>query len=720
MTPADPAQGERVAATTSSYRYWAFISYSSKDEAWARWLQHAIETYHVPADVVGRPTPLGESAPKRLGRVLRDRTDFSAGSSLDDKIEKALRESRYLIVICSPRAVGSWWVDKEIETFVAMGRPDRVLAVIVDGKPGGAGGEECFPAALRGSEPLAADALLDGKRDAALKLIAGTLGVEFDDLVQRDLRRRISRLRKIVALAVLLMAGFAGLAMYAERQREGAVRARHQAENLLGHLLFNLRDKLAPLGRLDILQDVQEGVDRYYVELGSQKRDAGELRKEAVAHASKGNLLRARGDLVGALREYRESLAISGGLAASDSSATESRRDVFIGHNEVGNVLRMQGDLEGALREYREALGIGDRLAAANPGDADLQHDVSVSHESIGDVLQALGDLEGALSEYRTSLAIVERLRSSNPEHAGWQRGAAVAHELIGDVLQARGDLPGALVEYGEDLAISERLAAADIQNAEWKRDVSISHVRIGDVLQARGDPEGALRAYGEALAVSERLVATDPSNADWQRDVAVCHEKIGEVLQASRDLPGALREQREYLAISVRLATSDTSNAGLKRDVALGHNNVGEVLRAQGDVANALAEFRESLAMSQRLSDSGPDNTLWLRDVALSRRSVGSMLEASGDMAGAAREYRAGLAVSERLAASDTSNAVWQRDVALGCSSLAELSEATRSADAATWWRKAYERLADLKRRGVLQRADEQRLNRAKRKMAG
>ncbi len=50
----------------AEYRYWAFISYSSKDEAHAKWLNHAIETFGVPAKLVehNHKTPTGESAPR--------------------------------------------------------------------------------------------------------------------------------------------------------------------------------------------------------------------------------------------------------------------------------------------------------------------------------------------------------------------------------------------------------------------------------------------------------------------------------------------------------------------------------------------------------------------------------------------------------------------------------------------------------------------------------
>src|SRR5262249_19683139 len=129
-----------------------------------------------------------------------------------------------------PKAAASQWVDQEVRIFKSLGREDRVLCLIVDGEPNAAahpelGLQECFPEAVRfwvdsdrriteiPTEPIAADARKgkDGKRNAILKILAGILGVSFDDLKQRDQERR-ERQRQIQFAALLtLVAVFAVL-----------------------------------------------------------------------------------------------------------------------------------------------------------------------------------------------------------------------------------------------------------------------------------------------------------------------------------------------------------------------------------------------------------------------------------------------------------------------------------------------------------------------------
>ena len=232
-------------------KYWAFLSYSHTDRQWGDWLHKALETYRVPRRLIGKESRDGK-IPPRVFPVFRDREELPVSSDLSANIEEALGESRYLIVICSPRSAQSRWVGEEIKTYKRLGREDRILALIVDGEPNASDGkagfkpeEECFHEALRyrwsengeatpiRSEPIAADARedKDGRNNAKLKLLAGLLGVNYDDLKQRDNERRIRRLRVVVGAALLLVSGFAGLAAYAWSQKQTAQKAQVRAES---------------------------------------------------------------------------------------------------------------------------------------------------------------------------------------------------------------------------------------------------------------------------------------------------------------------------------------------------------------------------------------------------------------------------------------------------------------------------------------------------------
>ncbi|MGC0120028.1 TIR domain-containing protein [Pseudoalteromonas piscicida] len=245
-----------------SYRYHAFISYRHADNKeqgrqWATWLHHAIETYEVPKDLVGKKNGRGDTIPARIYPVFRDEQELPAHADLGSSIVNALTQTRLLIVLCSPRAVSSTYVADEIDYFKKLGGSDRIIAAMIDGEPNASWDkgkialgfnkdDECFPQPLqfeydkagnpteKRAEPIAADFRInnDGKPEQGfttpaayrehlkaytklskqgidkrvnfyqsqlhlmqLKIIAGILGVPLGDLTQRDKEYQLEQAR---------------------------------------------------------------------------------------------------------------------------------------------------------------------------------------------------------------------------------------------------------------------------------------------------------------------------------------------------------------------------------------------------------------------------------------------------------------------------------------------------------------------------------------------
>ena len=154
-------------------------------------------------------------APERLFPVFRDRHELSAGANLDDLVQAALRQSRFLIVIC-PQTPPSRGVRQEIEAFQALGHETASLC-IVDGEPGASDRpiqhSRMFLTTAphpQGRRPVGRlrttcrrrPPSRDGKT-GKLKIIAAMLGVTFDELRRREDQRRLQqRVRLTAALAL--------------------------------------------------------------------------------------------------------------------------------------------------------------------------------------------------------------------------------------------------------------------------------------------------------------------------------------------------------------------------------------------------------------------------------------------------------------------------------------------------------------------------------------
>lgn len=191
-------------------KYDAFISYrhTELDMEIAKKVHTGLETYHIPKSVQEK------TGKKKIQRVFRDQEELPIGSDLNDNISQALEGSEYLIVICSPLTPGSYWVCKEIETFISLHGREHILAVLIDGEP-----DESFPPMLLTDEegnpvePLAADVRGADRKERntkfkteILRLAAPVIGCTYDDLRQRHRERMIKRTVTIASIAASIVA----------------------------------------------------------------------------------------------------------------------------------------------------------------------------------------------------------------------------------------------------------------------------------------------------------------------------------------------------------------------------------------------------------------------------------------------------------------------------------------------------------------------------------
>ncbi|MBR4838080.1 MAG: TIR domain-containing protein [Bacteroidales bacterium] len=255
--------------TPTTKQYYSFISYKRDDQKWAEWLQEKLEHYKLPTNLNGR-----SDLPKEIRPVFRDKSELAAGV-LADEIQKALDNSKYLIVICSPHSAKSEWVNKEVQAFVESGRTDKIIPFIIEGTPNSGNDEtECFPKAIR--ELPAEDELLGvninemGRDAAAVKVVAQMFGLRFDDLWQRHEREKKRKRILMITAGVVAFLAMAGVAFWMYAQRQQTLKANwammeNRSKMVSEMIRFNAKDDLylARMLALEILpEDIANPIDK--------------------------------------------------------------------------------------------------------------------------------------------------------------------------------------------------------------------------------------------------------------------------------------------------------------------------------------------------------------------------------------------------------------------------------------------------------------------------
>ena len=214
----------------SSFQYDAFISYSRRDARFAAELEKKLENYRPPKGIRSHKL-----------NVFRDVQDLK-GNRLTEALQEAIQRSRHLIVLCSPDARRSKWVDKEIDAFVAHHGADAVIPVLVAGAPPDEAADEeynAFPEALITHllDALAVDyrwAENERSRDrriryreAFFQLLAFLFDTEKENLVQRQ-QARARRFAGLGIGAVLLIGSLVGWLNYDRNEKQKTVAVQSQ------------------------------------------------------------------------------------------------------------------------------------------------------------------------------------------------------------------------------------------------------------------------------------------------------------------------------------------------------------------------------------------------------------------------------------------------------------------------------------------------------------
>lgn len=200
-------EGTTPEAEKKERQYYAFISYRDreKDYEMVKWLKRKLTHYHL-SSTYRKEHP---EHPKEIKPIFEYKSEM-AGGYLWPEIQRALRNSRYLIVVCTPNTPGSDAVGNEIEYFRSLDKQDKIIPLVAEGEAFSTDSKkECFPEPLRNIEPKVRGISVNemGRDAAAIKVIAQMLGEDFDNLWQQDVReRRRKRIGIFLGMLLLVLA----------------------------------------------------------------------------------------------------------------------------------------------------------------------------------------------------------------------------------------------------------------------------------------------------------------------------------------------------------------------------------------------------------------------------------------------------------------------------------------------------------------------------------
>ena len=504
----------------ADYRYKAYISYSHRDEAWAKWIHRALESYRVPRKLVGSSVN-GDSVPSRIKPVFRDRADLSSASDLSSTVKQVLAESENLIVMCSPDAANSRWVGEEIREFARLGRQQRIFCVIVDGDPG-SDDRACFPRALEEAgllEPLAADVRnwADGKRVAKLKLVAGILCIRLDKLLQRDLQRRRKQrlfiaLGVVAALALIVMTVMSHISTQFEREK---------AEQMASFIV-ELGEKLQSDTDLETLATISAEAARHFQSLDANKLNAETGKKVALVIRQTARISQLQGRSAEALEGFIESRDFFARLRQRHPQNADLMFELGNAEYYIGNLYAEQGrhgQAEQAFQAYHYLTG---KLLESDPANPDWIMEMSYSHMNLAalDLNRGKGIDEITMAHVAEAIKLAETVMELKPGNEQVVSEYANSLAWAADAQSQVCNLESAMSLRERVVDIAQTSVQSDPDNSMHQELFAFSISGIASLQVQLGKLHLAERNFETVISLLERLSAADPSNVLYHQEV--------------------------------------------------------------------------------------------------------------------------------------------------------------------------------------------------------
>ena len=640
--------------SSRAVRYWAFISYSSRDAVYAKRLHGLIEAYGIPTPLCRTSRLHGADLPKQLKPVFRDREELPAAANLGTELEAALANSRHLIVLCSPASAQSPWVNREIRRFRELQPEGAVIAVrLAAGLPATADGSDTPPAVHEGPA-FVIDAGNDRfpSGDTALAIIARLCGIDFDVLKRFDLQRQTRRL-SLAGVGCLALAMFlAAATWYALQQRHAAMLEQRRNADLLRFTVETTYPLVASIGRTDVLEAVQRQVNAS-LDKGTSLTDALAAR-HAIHEAS---LEINRGETDSARRHCQRALSL---LRLPDGALPSHTPDVHIfvdAHRMLANCAITTGDYSKAIDAFhRQEAGLRVlsldplsrplaeheliSLAAAEAEAHAAQHDAPAARLALRQAAKLLdaakrfghanewsdmlteaerelsisqgaleylfGDLDTSETAYRTALAIAELQLTADRRNPTLLEGVASACEGIGVVLLAREQWAESIDALRRCQTFRAAAAAMDSGDSDRAFLAAISDNNLGEALFNGGEVAASLESFSAAKRVLEELCRRAPGNPLQERVLAVCEINCAGSLRTLGRHAEALTACDRAKQLCEHLLKAGTAPQELPIDMAKEAYQRGKLAAADGHVAEAKAHFAKARDLLKTMTKDG------------------------------------------------------------------------------------------------------------------
>lgn len=493
----------------------------------------------------------------------------------------------------------------------------------------------------------------------AISLIAAVIGISVF-AVQAEQARRSEMHQRSVSEE---------LRREAEKQRSGAVtardmavEARRDAEELVAYMTFDLRDKLEPLGRLDLLGDVLQQLKLYHEARISRelehdaKVSREDLRRRGVFYNTYARWAFETGRTDDAVAANGKAFSIAEQLVQEDSTNRQWARDLAFSWKERGLLSAGTGDIREAITLFQGSLTLYEALGRTSPADKSLKRELAETQRSLAVTLGMQMLFEDAQLHAEEALSIARGLDGDDATDTADASLLADCLHTIGSLASVQENLKEAAAIFDELLDTAKRLLAHDPTNTQWQSQLAVAHQQVGLLAARRFEWEIAGANLTRSFEILTDLVGQDSTNTVWKATLAAVQSELSNA-RTHMGMPSDTHASSTPVTSTLLLAVNDPVNAIKRAMHAIQVSASAGKAFASGDLEKAAVQFQECHDLLEALDKENPGHAIWQAVLGESKKSLGDIANASGDSEAAKTHFSAAIAILKPLSLQDSAN---------------------------------------------------------------
>lgn len=406
----------------------------------------------------------------------------------------------------------------------------------------------------------------------------------------------------------------------ARQETNKGERAREQAQDLVGFIMQDLSEALAPLGQSEILESVSRETLAYFENLPPDLVTPSTEEQKAKVWLGLGHARYRLGDLAGAFAADQKAITLleklvemEPGNSARKDALLQARLDTahvlasaakydanrtslrivresttqnsFLAEVEggLGEVEGLTGNADLAQQHFAKAVRHASTHLETNPGDIGVRKILTITLGNAGLFASQAGNEASAEQSFRKALESARKLVSLDPDNRNWDKELATLLNNFGTSLENQGRIDEPSGFYQESLAIRQSLTDWDPNNTRWLLNLANSWHNKAAIHYHRKEAPEALASSRKALAIYKRLLTLDPRNTAWLDEMLELFDIQKDRLLELQDPDSALALSEEVTSFVDETNKGTTENFAMTKALATLQQQVGKIQQELG-----------------------------------------------------------------------------------------------------------------------------------------